>query len=74
MGDKTQLATFGLASQDVSKWTVFFAASLALICATAIGVLAGSVISKYIPVQYIRIGAGSLFIIIGIITIIKSGS
>jgi len=40
-GDKTQLATMLFATDnDVSKYTVFFAASAALIVASAIGVLA----------------------------------
>ena len=40
LGDKTQLATMLFATdKDVSKYTVFFAASAALIVASAIGVL-----------------------------------
>ena len=41
LGDKTQLATMlFVTDKDVSKYTVFFAASAALIVASAIGVLA----------------------------------
>ena len=41
LGDKTQLATMLFATdKDVSKYTVFFTASAALIVASAIGVLA----------------------------------
>jgi putative Ca2+/H+ antiporter (TMEM165/GDT1 family) len=44
LGDKTQLATMLFAAdKEVSKLTVFFAASCALVVASAIGVLAGSV-------------------------------
>lgn len=71
IGDKTQLAVFSFASQDVSKWTIFFAASLGLIAATAIGVLAGSVIGKYIDPIYIKYGSGFLFIIIGLFILFK---
>ena len=40
LGDKTQLATMLFAAdREVSKWTVFMAASAALILASAIGVL-----------------------------------
>ena len=49
LGDKTQLATMLFAAdKDVSKLTVFIAASFALIVATALGVLAGSLLSSYI--------------------------
>jgi len=42
MGDKTQLATMLFASdKEVSKWTIFLGASLALIAASGIGVLGG---------------------------------
>jgi putative Ca2+/H+ antiporter (TMEM165/GDT1 family) len=51
LGDKTQLATMLFAAdKQVSKLTVFAGASLALVLASAIGVLAGSAISHYVPV------------------------
>jgi len=43
LGDKTQLATMLFAAdKEVNKLTVFFAASLALVIASALGVLAGT--------------------------------
>ena len=66
LGDKTQLATMLFAAdKEVSKLTVFLAASLALILASAIGVLAGSVLSEYINEKYLHYVAGAGFIIIG---------
>ena len=51
LGDKTQLATMLFASdKEVSKLTVFVGASLALIVASGVGVLAGSFISQYIKI------------------------
>jgi len=73
LGDKTQLATMLFASdKDVSKYTVFLAASLALIVASAIGVLAGSVFSNYINEKYLSYIAGTSFIIIGCFTLYKA--
>jgi putative Ca2+/H+ antiporter (TMEM165/GDT1 family) len=47
LGDKTQLATMLFAAdKDVSKLTVFFGASLALVVASGIGVLAGALVSQ----------------------------
>ena len=40
LGDKTQLAALSLASSSNSRWTIFFASSLALIATSAIAVLA----------------------------------
>jgi len=47
LGDKTQLATMLFAAdKDVSRLTVFFGASLALVVASGIGVLAGALVSQ----------------------------
>ena len=73
LGDKTQLATMLFAAdKEVSKITVFMGASLALIVATAIGVLAGSVISEYISEKQLHYLAGVGFIIIGIWTLVRA--
>ena len=73
LGDKTQLATLLFASdKEVSKMSVFIGASLALIVASAIGVLVGSVASSYINEKYLHYIAGIGFVIIGIWTFIKA--
>ena len=72
LGDKTQLATMLFAADKaVSKTTVFFAASAALIVATALGVLAGSLLSAYISEKVLGYIAGIGFILIGIFTLYK---
>ncbi len=66
LGDKTQLATMLFAAdRNVSKLTVFTAASLALIVASAIGVIAGGLLSAYINERTLRYIAGIGFIGIG---------
>lgn len=73
LGDKTQLATMLFAAdREVSKLTVFMGASLALIVASAIGVLAGSFISEYISEKYLHYIAGVGFVGIGIWTLVKA--
>lgn len=70
LGDKTQLATMLFAAdKEVSKYTVFIAASAALIVATALGVLAGSFLSDYINEKYLHYVAGVGFIAIGAVTL-----
>jgi len=72
MGDKTQLATMLFASdKEVSKWTIFFGASLALIATSAIGVLVGSAVSEYVNEKYLHYAAGTGFILIGLWTLWK---
>jgi len=73
LGDKTQLATMLFAAdKHVSKLAVFAGASLALIIATAIGVLAGSVLSHYINAKHLHYVAGVGFILIGMWTLYKA--
>ncbi len=70
LGDKTQLATMLFATdKEVSKYTVFLAASAALVVASAIGVLAGSLFSEYINEKYLHYIAGVGFILIGAFTL-----
>ena len=73
LGDKTQLATLLFAAdKDFNKLTVFFGASLALIVASGIGVLAGGFISQYVSAKYLDYIAGIGFIAIGIWTLFKA--
>ncbi|MEH6568230.1 MAG: TMEM165/GDT1 family protein [Halioglobus sp.] len=73
LGDKTQLATMLFAAdKDVSKFTVFLAASAALIVATAIGVLAGSLLSAYISEKTLSYIAGTGFMLIGAYTLYQA--
>ena len=73
LGDKTQLATMLYAAdKEVSKWTVFVGASLALIVASAIGVGAGGLVSQYLSERLLRAVAGLGFIVIGIWTLARS--
>lgn len=73
LGDKTQLATLLFAAdKEVSKVTVFVGASLALVVTSAIGVLAGGVISQYVSEKYLHYIAGIGFAAIGVWTLVKA--
>ena len=73
LGDKTQLATMLFAAdREVNKWLVFAGASLALVATSALGVLAGGVISEYISKRQLHFIAGAGFIAIGIWTLVKA--
>ena len=73
LGDKTQLATMLFAAdKEVSKWTVFLGASAALVVATAIGVIAGTLLSEFINEKYLHYLAGAGFILIGAFTLVRA--
>ena len=70
MADKTQLVTLLFAAdKDVNKWVVFLGSASALVLASAIGVLAGSMLSHVISVRMMSMVAGSGFILIGVWTL-----
>lgn len=73
LGDKTQLATMLFASdRSVSKWTVFAASSVALVCAAAVGVLAGALLGELINPRILHYIAGVGFVLVGIVTLVNA--
>lgn len=66
LGDKTQLATMMFASQEnVSRWMVFLASSLALVLSSALGTIFGSALAQWLSPKTIQIIAGIVFLILG---------
>jgi putative Ca2+/H+ antiporter (TMEM165/GDT1 family) len=75
LGDKTQLATMLYSSQGQhSKWMIFGASALALIASSALGVLTGAVVNKFISPEVLRWIAGLGFIGVGLWTLGKGSS
>ena len=73
LGDKTQLATMLFAAdKEVSRTTVFLAASAALVVASGLGVLAGSVLTQMISEKILHYVAGAGFIVIGVFTLLRA--
>jgi putative Ca2+/H+ antiporter (TMEM165/GDT1 family) len=70
MGDKTQLAAMTMAAESKKPWAVFIAASLALTCVSAIGVLVGGALGHYLPLVWIKRGAAVAFIVIGVLLLL----
>ena len=70
LGDKTQLATVLFAANRAnSAWLVFVAASVALIAACGIAVVAGSLLAQHVNTRYLTVVAGLGFIVIGLGTL-----
>lgn len=66
LGDKTQLGVLSFSATSKSPLTIFLAASFALLAATFIGVLAGTLLAKFINPKLLQIGGGVLFILVGL--------
>ncbi len=70
LGDKTQLATLLFSTKEsVSLISVFLGASLALMLATGIAVIGGSLIAQYVDPKYLSYAAGIGFVLIGFWTL-----
>lgn len=75
LGDKTQLATLLFASKSPDKlMAVFIGSALALVVASAIGVMAGGILARYVDPRFLSYVAGIGFVVIGIWTIWQGGS
>jgi putative Ca2+/H+ antiporter (TMEM165/GDT1 family) len=70
LGDKTQIAAMTMAAQKKRPWEVFLGAALALAAVSAIGVIVGSTLGHYLPVEWIKRVAGAAFIVIGVLVLI----
>ncbi len=63
LGDKTQLAA--MAKSIEGRFTVFIAASLALVCSTLIAVLFGEALTRVIPERVLQFASALLFLFFG---------
>jgi len=71
LGDKTQLATLAFAAQSKSLAPVFIGAAGALVAATAIAAIVGTLMAKTLPTVPIKIVSGILFIGFGVFTLLQ---
>jgi putative Ca2+/H+ antiporter (TMEM165/GDT1 family) len=73
LGDKTQLATFFFAAESKSRLAVFLGSAGALVLTSLLAVVLGSGVSRLVPANYIKVGAGALFILLGLWMILSPG-
>jgi putative Ca2+/H+ antiporter (TMEM165/GDT1 family) len=75
LGDKTQLATLSFAASNRgSFWSVFVGSAFALVATSLIAALVGGTLARYLPVKYVSLGAGILFVVIGVFVVVRSFS
>jgi putative Ca2+/H+ antiporter (TMEM165/GDT1 family) len=73
LGDKTQLATLGLTTNASSKLAVFIGSASALVATSAIAVMAGQFVTRYVTPTTLQRAAGVLFLVLGVWTLWKAG-
>ena len=67
LGDKTQLAVLSLASRTQASWPVFWGATLALTAVTALGVVGGESLRKWIPERVLLWVSAGAFVVMGLL-------
>lgn len=73
LGDKTQVAVLLFTSNNPGKrWTIFFASALALTLCVVVEVTVGLTLANYIGPHIINRIAGIIFLLLGLITLIKT--
>ena len=72
LGDKTQLATLCFATGKNTFGPVFIGSSLALVTSSLLACIIGSSLSRVLPVRWVQLGAGLLFIVIGALLVAKN--
>ncbi|AFV23151.1 hypothetical protein Mpsy_0942 [Methanolobus psychrophilus R15] len=69
LGDKTQLAVLVLSTKTRRYTSLLAGVMLAFALTDGIAILFGNYIAQKVPLDYVRIGAGSMFILFGLITL-----
>jgi putative Ca2+/H+ antiporter (TMEM165/GDT1 family) len=73
LGDKTQLATFAFAAESKTRLAVFLGSAGALVLTSLLAVVFGAGVSRLIPTNYIKAGAGALFLLLGLWMLLSPG-
>jgi len=71
IGDKTQLATMLFSAKgETNRWIVFAGSATALVLASAIGVIVGAQLERFVSPGTLKIVAGLGFIAVGMWTLL----
>ena len=71
LGDKTQLTALAFSTSTRSPWSVFLGTSLALICTTALAVVCGDALSRWIPVKVLHLASAVMFVLVGLALLVN---
>ncbi|MDG6243488.1 MAG: TMEM165/GDT1 family protein [Methanolobus sp.] len=71
LGDKTQLAVLILSTKTRKYASLLAGVMLAFALTDGLAILFGNLIANSLPMDYVRIGAGMLFIVFGLATLLN---
>jgi putative Ca2+/H+ antiporter (TMEM165/GDT1 family) len=73
LGDKTQLATLSLTVGSASRWSVFWGSALALVATSAIAVLGGDLVARFVSPRVLQRLSGAVFMGLGAMYLVGRG-
>ncbi len=71
LGDKTQLSVLTLSAQTGQPIPVFVGAALGLTASSLLAAAIGGALARIVPLEYVRYGAGVLFIVFGALILLR---
>jgi len=74
LGDKTQLATLSLSASSASRLSVFVGSALALVASSALAVLGGELVARWVSPLTLRRLAGAVFLVLGVLYVSGRGA
>jgi putative Ca2+/H+ antiporter (TMEM165/GDT1 family) len=72
LGDKTQLSVIALTAEYEFPLFVFAGVMLAFALITALGVTVGMALTRFVPLKYIQLASGAVFLLLGIVFLITT--
>ncbi|PWR20689.1 TMEM165/GDT1 family protein [Zavarzinia compransoris] len=70
MGDKTQIATVGLAARFDNLTMVTLGTTLGMMLANVPAVFLGEAATKVVPLKFVRAAAAAIFVAVGVVTLL----
>lgn len=71
LGDKTQLTALAFSTSTRSPWSVFLGTSLALICTTALAVVCGEALTRWVPERILHLASAVMFVLVGLALLVN---
>lgn len=72
LGDKTQFAVIALSAEYGSALLIYVGVMLAFALVTALGTIVGTALTRFVPLKYIQLGSGLVFILFGIAFLVSA--
>jgi putative Ca2+/H+ antiporter (TMEM165/GDT1 family) len=67
MADKTQMVGLTMAAKSQRPWVVWLGSVSAYIVVTAVSVILGAVLSRFIKPEWLKMAGGFIFVVMGIL-------